>query len=45
MQYHLGMVYSKLHDKTDAQLHLKKAISLDPNSKGAKDASAELAKL
>jgi cellulose synthase operon protein C len=27
MQYHLGMVYSKLQDKTNAAMHLKKAIS------------------
>lgn len=45
MQFHLGMVYSKLNDKADAQSHLKKSIALDPNSQGAKAASAELAKL
>lgn len=42
MQYHLGMVYSKLKDKTNASLHLKKAISLEPNSQAAKDARAAL---
>lgn len=42
MQYHLGMVYSKLKDKSDAVTHLKKAISLDPDSPTAKDAQAAL---
>ena len=42
MQYHLGMVYSKLMDKTNAAIHLKKAISLEPNSQAAKDAQAAL---
>ena len=32
MQYHLGMVYSKLGDKSDAEIHLKKAVSLAPDS-------------
>src|ERR1019366_1047601 len=32
MQYHLGMVYGKLQDKTNATLHLKKALSLAPDS-------------
>jgi predicted Zn-dependent protease len=45
MQYHLGMVYSKLRDKSNAALHLKKAISLDPKSQAAKDAQAALAGL
>jgi tetratricopeptide (TPR) repeat protein len=45
MQLHLGMTYSKLNDKQDALLHLKKAAALDPNSKVGKDASAELSKL
>jgi Flp pilus assembly protein TadD len=45
VQFHLGMVYSKLNDKTDAQSHLKKAIALDPNGQVAKAASAELGKL
>jgi Flp pilus assembly protein TadD len=45
MQYHLGMVYSKLKDKSDAQIHLKKAISLQPNSPVAKDAQAALGAL
>jgi tetratricopeptide (TPR) repeat protein len=45
MQYHLGMVYSKLKDKSDATTHLKKAISLSPNSPVAKDAQAALGAL
>ncbi len=45
MQYHLGMVYDKLKDKSDAQAHLKKAISLQPNSPVAKDAQAALGTL
>ncbi|MFZ1086360.1 MAG: tetratricopeptide repeat protein [Terracidiphilus sp.] len=42
MQYHLGMVYIKLMDKNNAALHLKKAISLEPDSQTAKDALAAL---
>ena len=42
MQYHLGMVYSKLQDKNNAAIHLKKAISLAPDSPAAKDARAAL---
>jgi len=42
MQYHLGMVYSKLKDKSNAVTHLKKALSLAPNSPTAKDAQAAL---
>ena len=45
MQYHLGMIYSKLKDKGDATMHLKKAISLQPNSPVAKDAQAALGAL
>ncbi len=45
MQFHLGMTYSKLNDKADAILHLKKAVALDPSSKNARDAAVELAKL
>lgn len=45
MQYHLGMVYSKLNDKGDAAMHLKKAISLQPNSPAAHDAQAALGRL
>jgi len=42
MQYHLGMVYTKLRDKSDAEAHLKKAVSLAPNSPTARDARAAL---
>jgi len=42
MQYHLGMVYSKLRDKNNAAIHLKKAVSLAPDSPTAKDARAAL---
>jgi TolA-binding protein len=42
MQFHLGMVYSKLDNKTNAALHLKKAITLAPESPSAKDAKAAL---
>ena len=42
MQYHLGMVYSKLRDKNDAVIHLRKAMSLAPDSPTAKDAQAAL---
>ena len=44
-QYHLGMVYSKMMDKNNATIHLKKAISLSPDSQAAKDARAALQKL
>lgn len=42
MQYHLGMVYSKLRNKNDAAIHLRKAISLAPDSPTARDAKAAL---
>jgi len=42
MHYHLGMVYRKLSDKNGAQSHLKRAISLEPNSPTAKSAQAAL---
>jgi len=42
MQYHLGMVYGKLQDKSNAAMHLKKAISLAPDSPAAKDAKTAL---
>jgi cellulose synthase operon protein C len=45
INYHLGMTYSKLGRKADAQTYLKKAISVDPNSQVGKDAAAALAKL
>jgi len=42
MQYHLGMVYGKLKDKSNAAMHLKKAVSMAPDSQAAKDAKAAL---
>jgi tetratricopeptide (TPR) repeat protein len=42
MQYHLGMVYAKLSDRSDAMVHLKKAVSLSPNSPEGKGAKAAL---
>ena len=45
MQYHLGMVYSRLSDKTSAVVHLKKAGALAPDSPTAKDAKAALHRL
>jgi tetratricopeptide (TPR) repeat protein len=45
MQYHLGMIYTKLNDKPDAELHLKKAVSLAPNTPTAKQAGDALTHL
>jgi len=45
MQYHLGMVYSKLQDKSNATIHLKKAETLGPNTPEAKQAQAALQRL
>jgi tetratricopeptide (TPR) repeat protein len=42
MQYHLGMVYSKLRDKSNAMNHLKRAVSLAQDSETANDARAAL---
>ena len=42
MQYHLGMVYGKLQDRNNAAIHLKKAVSLSPDSPTGKDAKAAL---
>lgn len=42
MQYHLGVVYSKLENKNNAVLHLKKAIALAPESSSAKNAKVAL---
>ena len=42
MQYHLGMVYSKLNDKTNASQHLKKALALGGSTQTAKDANTAL---
>jgi Tfp pilus assembly protein PilF len=45
MQYHLGMVYSKLQDKSNATIHLKKAVSLGPNTPEAKQAQTALQRI
>jgi tetratricopeptide (TPR) repeat protein len=45
MHLHLGMTYAKMNDKANAQLHLKKAAALEPNSKTSRDANEELDKL
>jgi len=45
MHLHLAMTYMKLNRNADAIPHLKKAASIDPNSKAAHDANAALAKL
>jgi tetratricopeptide (TPR) repeat protein len=45
IHYHLGMTYSKLNDKTNAELHLKKAVSLAPNTHTATDAQVALTHL
>jgi Flp pilus assembly protein TadD len=42
IQYHLGMVYTKLSNKTNAATHLKRAISIAPDSSTAKDAQSAL---
>jgi Flp pilus assembly protein TadD len=42
IQYHLGMVYSKLGDKSNASMHLKKAASLAPDSPTGKNAKTAL---
>jgi len=42
LEYHLGMVYSKMGDKANAAIHLKKAVALAPESPTAKDAQAAL---
>jgi tetratricopeptide (TPR) repeat protein len=45
MQFHLGMTYSKMNDKANALVHLKKSLAIAPKGKLAKEASDELAKL
>ena len=45
IQLHLGLTYSKMNDKPNAVLHLKKAAALDPVGKTARDAGEELLKL
>ena len=42
IQYHLGMIYTKLGDKPNAITHLKKASALAPNTKTQKDADQAL---
>lgn len=42
IQYHLGMTYMKLSDRTNAELHLKKAVALSPDSQTGKDAQKAL---
>jgi tetratricopeptide (TPR) repeat protein len=42
IEYHLGMVDSKLGNKADAVTHLKKALNLAPGSQNAKDATQAL---
>lgn len=42
IQYHLGLVYRELRDKASAANHLRKAISLDPRTPTAKDATTAL---
>ena len=42
IQYHLGMTYQKLSDQASATTHLKKAISLSPDSSVGKDAQKAL---
>lgn len=42
IEYHLGMIYSKLGDKADAITHLKKAATLAPNTQAGKSAAQAL---
>ncbi|HEX4153985.1 MAG TPA: tetratricopeptide repeat protein [Acidobacteriaceae bacterium] len=45
IEYHLGMIYSKLGQKDNAILHLKKAVSLAPSSQSGADANKALGSL
>jgi tetratricopeptide (TPR) repeat protein len=45
IQYHLGMVYSKMGKKDDAVEHLKKAVSLAPGTQTGNDANKALSSL
>jgi tetratricopeptide (TPR) repeat protein len=45
IQYHLGMVYSKMGNKADAVDHLKKAVSLAPGTQTGNDANKALSSL
>ncbi|HEV2474296.1 MAG TPA: tetratricopeptide repeat protein [Chthonomonadales bacterium] len=42
MQYHLGMIYAKLLDKSNAEIHLKKAIALGKGTPTASSAQSAL---
>jgi len=42
MEYHLGMVYARLANRSSAITHLKRAISLSPSSPTAKEAQDAL---
>jgi Tfp pilus assembly protein PilF len=42
LQYHLGMVYAKLSDRSNAVAHFKKAVALAPDSPEGKGAKAAL---
>jgi tetratricopeptide (TPR) repeat protein len=42
IEYHLGMIYSKLGDKAGAVTHLQRASTLAPNTKVQKDADQAL---
>jgi tetratricopeptide (TPR) repeat protein len=45
IEYHLGMVYSKMGRKADAVDRLKKAVTLSPQTQTGKDASKALTSL
>jgi tetratricopeptide (TPR) repeat protein len=45
IQYHLGMVYSKMGNKADAVDHLKKAASLAPGTQTGNEANKALSSL
>ena len=45
IHYHLGLTYDKLNDKPNAQLHLKKAVALGPDTVSGKEAASALAKI
>jgi tetratricopeptide (TPR) repeat protein len=45
IHYHLGMIYTKLSNNSDAVTELKKAVALAPNTQTAKDADKELSLL
>ena len=45
IQYHLGMVYSKMGNKANAVDHLKKAVSLAPGTQTSNDANKALSSL